>query len=300
MMGGYRAQVGMAFEAIAEGLAPYVDKRMTAYLDGGEDWILVASTKLGKRPDIAVSLSDPQFQLEVITRFWGPVFAKDLTAELREVVKELLLARNHWAHMSETQPMDLPFAERVHDLAGYLLEGVGSPVAAQVDELLDRLRWEAIQEVAETENVDDNTALMMRLGKLEDDRAELSRQLDSAREQAASQTGRTRAVARQLAELQTQYAAVAGLKDRYDRLQVQLEAAAGTGDPERVVAQLEHARRAAVALRVESTALHEQLAEARMMLEDPVATEVGQRVIWLMAALLVTLSMVMVMVTTWL
>ena len=81
---------------------------------------------------------------------------------------------------------------------------------------------------------------------------------------------------------------------------MQLEAAAGTGDPERVVAQLEHARRAAVALRVESAALHEQLAEARSMLDDPVGTEVGQRVVWLMAALLVTLSMVMVMVTTWL
>lgn len=300
MLGGYRAQVGMAFEAIAEGLAPYVDKRMAAHLDGGDDWILVASTKLGKRPDIAVSLSDPQFQLEVITRFWGPVFAKDLAPELREVVKELLLARNHWAHMSETQPMDLAFAERVHELARDLLEGVGSPVAARIDDLLDRLRWEAIQDVAEAENVDDNTALMMRLGRLEDDRAELARQLDSAREQAASQTGRTRAVARQLAELQTQYAAVAGLKERYDRLQVQLEAAAGTGDPDRVVAQLEHARRAAVALRVESTALHEQLAEARRQLEDPVGTAVGQRVIWLMAALLVTLSMVMVMVTTWL
>lgn len=300
MLGGYRAQVGMAFEAIAEGLAPYVDKRMAAHLDGGDDWILVASTKLGKRPDIAVSLSDPQFQLEVITRFWGPVFAKDLAPELREVVKELLLARNHWAHMSETQPMDLAFAERVHELARDLLEGVGSPVAARIDDLLDRLRWEAIQDVAEAENIDDNTALMMRLGRLEDDRAELARQLDSAREQAASQTGRTRAVARQLAELQTQYAAVAGLKERYDRLQVQLEAAAGTGDPDRVVAQLEHARRAAVALRVESTALHEQLAEARRQLEDPVGTAVGQRVIWLMAALLVTLSMVMVMVTTWL
>ncbi|MET0490541.1 MAG: Swt1 family HEPN domain-containing protein [Acidimicrobiales bacterium] len=298
-MGGYRAQVGMAFEAIAEGLAPYVDKRMAAYLEGDE-WILVASTKLGKRPDIAVSLTDPQFQLEVITRFWGPVFAKDLAPELREVVRELLQARNHWAHMSDTQPMDLPYAERVHDLARDLLEGVGSPLAVQVDDLLDRLRWDAIHLVAEAEDIDDHTALMMRLGQLEDDRAELTRQLDAAREAADSQSGRTRAVARQLAELQTQYAAVAGLKERYERLQVQLEAAAGTGDPERVVAQLEHARKAAVALKVESSSLHSQLAEARALLNDPVGTAAGQRVIWLMAALLATLSMVMVLVTTWL
>lgn len=299
MLGGYRAQVGMAFEAIAEGLAPYVDKRMAAYLEGDE-WILVASTKLGKRPDIAVSLTDPQFQLEVITRFWGPVFAKDLAPELREVVRELLQARNHWAHMSDTQPMDLPYAERVHDLARDLLEGVGSPLAVQVDDLLDRLRWDAIHLVAEAEDIDDHTALMVRLGQLEDDRAELTRQLDAARDAADSQSGRTRAVARQLAELQTQYAAVAGLKERYERLQVQLEAAAGTGDPERVVAQLEHARRAAVALKVESSSLHSQLAEARALLNDPVGTAAGQRVIWLMAALLATLSMVMVLVTTWL
>ena len=300
MLGGYRAQVGMAFEAIAEGLAPYVDKRMAAHLDGEDDWILVASTKLGKRPDIAVSLTDPQFQLEVITRFWGPVFAKELDPELREVVKELLTARNNWAHMSETQPMDLPYAERVHELARELLDGVGSPVAAQVDELHDRLRWDSIHEVAAAANTDDHTVLMQRLADLEDDRAELTRQLDAARETAASQSGRTRAVARQLAELQTQYAAVAGLKERYEHLESQLEAAAGTGDPERVVAQLEGARQAAVALRVESASLHAQLAQAREQLEDPIATEVGQRVIWLTAALLVTMSMVMVMVTTWL
>jgi hypothetical protein len=300
MLGGYRAQVGMVFEAIAEGLAPYVDKRMAAHLEG-DDWILVASTKLGKRPDIAVSLTDPQFQLEVITRFWGPVFAKELDPELRGVVKELLAARNAWAHMSDTQPMDLPFAEKVHELARELLEGVGSPVADEVDGLHDRLRWDSIHEAAEAADVDDHTALMHRLAELEEERGELNRQLESARETAASQSGRTRAVARQLAELQTQYAAVAGLKDRYDQIQLQLEAAAGTGDPERVVAQLEGARQAAVALRVESASLHTQLAEARSQLADPIiSTPVGQRVIWLTAALLVTMSMVMVMVTTWL
>jgi hypothetical protein len=301
MLAGYRAQVWMVFEALAEGLAPYVDKRMADHLAGDEDWILVASTKLGKRPDIAVSVTDPQFQLEVITRFWGPVFAKELDPGLREVVKDLLAARNAWAHISDTQPMDLAFAERVHDQARDLLEGVDSPVATHIDELLDRLRWDSIHQAAAAADVDQNTALMTRLGELEEDRAELTRQLEKARETAASQSGRTRAVARQLAELQTQYAAVAGLKERYEQLQGQLELAAGTGEPERVVAQLEGARQAAVALRVESASLHAQLDEARRQLEDPVVgTEVGQRVIWLMAALLVTMSMVMVMVTTWL
>ncbi|HYF45970.1 MAG TPA: Swt1 family HEPN domain-containing protein [Acidimicrobiales bacterium] len=300
MLGGYRAQVGMAFEVIAEALAPYVDRHMVGHLEG-DDWILVASTKLGKRPDIAVSLTDPQFQLEVITRFWGPVFAKELDVSLREVVKELLTARNHWAHMSDVQPMDLPYAERVHELARDLLEGVRSPLVAEIEELHDRLRWESIHEAAAADHVDEQTALMKRMAELEADRKELAEQLEAAREAAVNQTGRTRAVARQLAELQTQYAAVAGLKEQYERIQVQLEAHAGTGDPERIVAQLESARQAAVDLRVQSYDLSDQLAEARRQLEDPiVSTAVGQRIMWLVAALLVTMSMVMVMVTTWL
>lgn len=299
MMGGYRVEVGMAFEAIAEGLAPYVDKRMAAHLTDGDDWILVAAHKLGKRPDIAVSLTDPQFQLEVITRFWGPVFAKDLGAEQREIVRELLSARNHWAHISDTQPMDLAFAERVHEMARELLEAIGSPVAASIDDLSDQLRWESVREVAEAEHVDEATALLMRLADLEADRTELTRKLEEARETAASQTGRTRAVARQLAELQTQYAAVAGLKERYEQVQTQLEATVGTGDPDRVVAQLEQARKAAIELRLESATLQEELAEARSLLIDPVGTEVGQRVVWLMAALLVSLGMLMLMVTAW-
>ena len=40
------------------------------------------------------------------------------------------------------------------------------------------------------------------------------------------------------------------------------------------MAQLEHARKAAVALKVESSSLHSQLAEARALLNDPVGTAV--------------------------
>ena len=118
----------------------------------------------------------------------------------------------------------------------------------------------------------------------------------------AGQTGSSRAVARQLAELQIQYAAVAGLKERYERLQVQLEVAAGTGDPERVVAQLDHARQgggrheAGVVL-----AAQPSWSEARALLNDPVGTAADrQRVIWLDGApCWPRCSMVMVLVTTW-
>ena len=67
--------------------------------------------------------------------------------------------------------------------------------------------------------------LVKQLDELQRQRAELHDQLDEARRQAATATGRGRAVARQLADLQTQYAAVAGLRDRYSELQQQLEVA---------------------------------------------------------------------------
>ena len=44
---------------------------------------------------------------------------------------------------------------------------------------------------------------------------ELQGQLEEVRHQAKSATGRQRAVTRQLAELQSQYAAVTGLRDAF-------------------------------------------------------------------------------------
>ena len=78
----YRAQVAIAFEILAEGLAPFVDERMSAAYPN-EDWILMAATKLGKRPDVLVSLSDPHFQLEVMNRWWGPAFCPPLAETIR-------------------------------------------------------------------------------------------------------------------------------------------------------------------------------------------------------------------------
>src|SRR5690554_6808271 len=92
----------------------------------GDDWILMAAGKLGKRPDVLVSMSDPHFQLEVMNRWWGPVFAPTLDDELRQVVGELRTARNHWAHPDEDHPFDLDYGVRVHRWAADLLRGVGS------------------------------------------------------------------------------------------------------------------------------------------------------------------------------
>jgi hypothetical protein len=288
--------MGNVFEVLAEGLAPYVDRRMAAHLDADTDWILIAATKLGKRPDVIVSVSDPQFQLEVMSRFWGPVFSEDLGPGCRAVVHDLLDARNHWAHIDGAHPIALEDAERAHQMVAEVLTDVGSPLADCVPDLEAELRRMSVQVLVDESELDEHGALLARMAQLQDEREGLQSQLASARAAANSQSGRTRAVARQLAELQTQYAAVAGLQDKYEALQEQLVTVRHE-DESQWESDLASARDAMAMLQQESATLHRLLAEARTDMADPVRTEVGQRWMWLVASLLVMLSMVMAMVT---
>lgn len=304
----YRAQVGVAFEVLAEGLAPFVDRRMAAHLPDDE-WILVAAAKLGKRADFLVSVSDPQFQLDVLNRFWGPVFASELDPGLRNVIGELREARNQWAHIDEDNPIELDDALRVCHLVEELLSGVGAPGVEQVSALSDELRWASVRQDSTSRGVSEADALITQLAELQAERAELQERLDEAKQEAASATGRQRAVARQLAELQTQYAAVADLRSRYVNLQRQLhELEASTGDGHDTLTLAEHARAhadedtdaALAGLTDESAELRRKLAEARNALEtvNPAETPEGQRWMWLIAGLLVSLSIVIMLVAT--
>jgi hypothetical protein len=292
----YRARMGDVFEALAEGLAPYVDRRMAAHLHGERDWILTAASKLGKRPDVVVSGSDPQFQLEVISRFWGPVFSDDLAGSSRVLVSDLLGARNNWAHINGDQPLVFDDVKHAHSMVAELLADTGRPCAKRMEELERDLRHESVQVLAEENGLDEHAALLARLAELQGEREDLQSQLASARATANSQSGRTRAVARQLADLQTQYAAVAGLSDKYEALQGELSSVRHEDDTQRE-ADLRSARDAMAMLQEESSTLHRLLAQARADVEDPIGTEVGQRWMWLVASLLVALSMVMAMVT---
>lgn len=304
----YRAQVGVAFEVLAEGLAPFVDRRMAAHIPDDE-WILVAAAKLGKRADFLVSVSDPQFQLDVINRFWGPVFARDLDPGLRSVIGELRAARNQWAHIDEDNPVDLDDALRVCQLAEELLAGVGAPGIDQVSALADELRWTSVRQDSASRGVSEADILIAQLAELQAERAELQERLDEAKEEAASATGHQRAVARQLAELQTQYAAVADLRSRYVTLQRQFhELEASSSDGHVTLTLAEHARafadedtdEALAGLTDESAELRRKLDDARAALEavNPAQTPEGQRWMWLIAGLLVSLSIVLMLVAT--
>jgi len=298
----YRAQVATAFEELAEGLAPFVDARMSAAFPD-EDWILMAATKLGKRRDVLVSLSDPHFQLEVINRWWGPCFAAELGEDARQVVTDLRTARNHWAHPDEDHPFDLDYATRVHQAAEDLLRRIGAPEADRLAELAEELRWAGLRDEARRLGVSERDALMSRLTELQKEREELYAQLEEARATARSAAGRQRAVARQLAELQSQYAAVSGLRDEYVALRRQLadERVTRNATPEdadAVGGRVAEAQAALDQLQAEAAELRAQLEQARRSLAsiDPVQTEVGRRWVWLMTGLVLVMGIIVVLV----
>lgn len=301
----YRAQVAIAFEILAEGLAPFVDARMhDAYRD--QDWILMAATKLGKRRDVIVSLSDPHFQLEVMNRWWGPAFAPPLADADRATVTELRTYRNFWAHPDEDHPFDLDTALMVVQCAEDLLRSIGSVDAERMAELGIQLRWESVREVAREEGLTESEAMLHQVAELRIEHDELERQLADAREAAQSAAGRSHAVSRQLAELQTQYAAVAGLRDQYMMLQRQLEdertkRESVLEDTTTVRQQLDSAESAITALQRQSVLLNDQLHQARTSLVaiDPVDTEVGRRWLWLVTALVLMLGL-LVMIAAYL
>jgi hypothetical protein len=297
----YRPEVTAAFEALAEGLAPVVETHMHAAFPD-DDWIALASAKLGKRRDVLVSVVDPHFQLEVIARWWGPAFSTTFDEDDREAVTRLRTARNHWAHPDVAHPFDVEYALAVHQDAEQLLRSADSPLAPRVDELASRLRWRSVRRAADERGVDPAQELVEQFAALEREQAELRRQLADARDAARSYAGQGRAVARQLAELQAQYAAVAGLRDEYLALRGQLgaerdEREASFGATAEGRAELAATERAVRDLEAEADELRRELDAARSRVEtvDPVATDAGKRWLWLVSALLVVMAAVIVL-----
>jgi hypothetical protein len=302
MSTSFRPQVAAAFEVLAEGLAPFVDARMSA-LDPDQDWILMAASKLGKRRDVLVSLVDPHFQLEVINRWWGPAFSPVLPESVRPVVTDLRTARNHWAHPDNDHPFDRAYALNVHRWAEELLRAIGAPEADQIGEMAEAVRWESFQETARESGQPEAEVLFEELVRLEAEQDSLSTQLADAREAATTAAGRSRAISRQLAELQAQYAAVAGLRDDYLALQSQLDSErsvreADQRDTGELRERLERTAESSERLAAEAEVLRVELEHTRAQMAslDPVDTEIGRRWIWLVTAMIVVLGVLIALI----
>jgi predicted AAA+ superfamily ATPase len=134
-----RERVGRAFELLAAGLGPYVDRRMRTQSAAKDRWF----EQVKARERGSVSLQDSALQLKVMADHWDVVFRGELTRSDRNVVFELRDVRNKWAHNEAFTADD---AYRALDSIERLLVAVDAVEAADVgrskDELM-RARYEA-------------------------------------------------------------------------------------------------------------------------------------------------------------
>lgn len=100
--------IAHAFETLGRSLGPFVDERMSGYFADELDWASAAANRMGRATEHEAN--DPLFQLLVLRRFWGPVFAEHFGEDVRGLIGELLEARNRWAHLN--LPEDVPYLER--------------------------------------------------------------------------------------------------------------------------------------------------------------------------------------------
>lgn len=144
-----RDRVGRAFELLATGLHPYVDRRMTkkSPLKGGW-WAEWAS-----RARSDVSIEDPSELLKVMADCWDVAFREELTRTDRNIVFTLRDTRNKWAHNSK---FDLDEAYRALDGIEVLLKAIDAGEAELVGESKDelmRLRYESESKSASKQEV---------------------------------------------------------------------------------------------------------------------------------------------------
>lgn len=138
-----RDRAGKAFEQLAAGIAPYVDRRMSRFHIEKDNWFgyWLNSLPQGVPPD--AHLADPQVLLRVTADFWDVAFKQDLSRAIRNVVFSLRNRRNDWAH---NKPFQFDDTYRTLDEIHQLLVAVEAPNADEVgadrDALL-RARFEA-------------------------------------------------------------------------------------------------------------------------------------------------------------
>lgn len=138
-----RDRVGRAFELLAEGLRPYVDRRMTVAPGAGSDWLEAFVSSARSPISGPVSLSDPALLLRVMADAWDAAFRAELSRADRNIVFELRDVRNRWAH-NDAFTVDDTY--RALDSIERLLVSVDAAEAVDVGrskEDLMRLRFEA-------------------------------------------------------------------------------------------------------------------------------------------------------------
>ncbi|MCC7078886.1 MAG: DUF499 domain-containing protein [Acidimicrobiia bacterium] len=131
-----RERIGSALEALSDGLAPFVEAELRAWVKrqgqgNPDDWFdlaVHAMTPPGKTP-YEYSPADVQFQLRAMQVLWDGVFRDVLAKEHRSYANELLTVRNAWAHQD---PFSTDDTYRAFDTMERLLTAVSAGEAAEI------------------------------------------------------------------------------------------------------------------------------------------------------------------------
>ena len=158
-----KARVGEAFDLLAQGLGPFVSRRMAKTVPAGEDWA-ERYVRSSARPDRQWSVDDPSFLLNVMIDTWKGVFDRQVPQSIRNLLFTLRDRRNEWAHNRSIQPHDAQFT-----LSGILtlLETVDAKEADLVRVSLDELNrslFEKEREKARTEGATSHVVDAPRAG----------------------------------------------------------------------------------------------------------------------------------------
>jgi hypothetical protein len=204
---GRHGVMAEAFEELASGLGPFIDQRMARHFSDAESWSEVAANRLGRPAEHGAT--DPLFQLLVLRRFWGPVFAEAFGADLRGLIGELIETRNRWAHFS--LPDDADQLQR----SVLAIERLVAPIRPESAASLRRLRT-LIDDPAGHGAGDDQPASPVDVSALEaqlseteavfvelqDRYGQLERELSTSRRVAATRQLRLSALERRLGEIE--------------------------------------------------------------------------------------------------
>lgn len=195
-------QLAEAFETFAVGMGPFIDDRMAAYFPNEFSWAETAANRMGRPAEHGAT--DPLFQLLVLRRFWGPVFADFFGNDLRGLIGQVIEARNLWAHFS--LPDDAAYLDKILLSIERILAPVAPEHVSRLRTIRTKLRNpETGDSDAEMLITVDALALRTQLGEteaafddLQGELSDLATQLDHSRKAAAAKQLRIAAIEKQL------------------------------------------------------------------------------------------------------
>ena len=286
---GRHAVMAEAFELLANHLGPFIDERMNQYFVDEPSWSEAAANRLGRPTEHGAT--DPLFQLLVLRRFWGPVFADFYGEDLRQIVSQLIDTRNMWAHFSF--PED-PSALKRSVLA---IERLLAPVKPEITANLRQLRSRVADGAAGGQNQAEGVTVSLEASapkgepkppEVDEDSPPTENSAEPQIEVEANVDGDVGIdVASLLAQLSETESVFLELQTRYGSLQEELN----------------QTRRQTASKQHKLTAMEKRLVEAEdqsLSVREDLAEErvTRQHIEWLIVGLLATLLLFMVIATT--